>query len=208
MENLCAVPLVMDYLSNRFTCGLPDLGDTNRILRNDDELEILAHSGDDPTNRSLCIGDPEIDDNLWSLFQGVPVENIPALTVLPGAQFVITGLLTKNQSYYRVPVMRMAMDFVVYLVMLVAYYSWVLLYEDGPVTLGEVLFACYVLVSLEIFLLRSYSTACSSPIDRILYDQLFGSLIVNREDMRKMNSIRGSRRVRLTAANWGFNLRK
>ena len=148
MENLCAIPLVMDYLSNRFTCGLPDLGDRNGILRNGYELLMLVHSGDDPTNRSLCIGDPENYCNRsWRLFQGIPWWDIPALTVLPGAQFVITGLLTKSRSYYRVPVMRMAMDFVVYLVMLAAYYNLVLLHEDGPVTVGEVMFTCYVLVS-------------------------------------------------------------
>jgi len=31
---------------------------------------------------------------------------------------------------------------------------------------------------------------------------------VNREDMRKLSSIRCSRRVRLTAVSWGVNLRK
>ena len=145
MEDLCAVPLVMDYLSNRFTCGLPDLRDTDGILRNEEELRQLASVGDDSLNPSLCIADPSILG--WS--QGVPLgEGSPALTVLPGAQFTVIGLLAKPCSYYRVPAMRMAMDFVVYLLMLVAFFNWVLLHEDGPMTIGESLFSFYTVVSL------------------------------------------------------------
>ena len=154
MERLCAVPLVMDYLSNRFTCGLPDPRDSNGVLQSKDELRLIANaSGLDPTNPTLCIGNPAdgSGEGIWRLFQGVPWrENFPALTFLPGAQFIITGMLTVPHSYYRVPAMRMAMDFVVYLAMVVAYLNLVLLNYDGPVTLGEILFACYILVSSSI----------------------------------------------------------
>ena len=144
MEDLCAVPLVMDYLSNRFTCGLPDFKDTDGILRNEDELRQLFSASDDPMSPSLCVGDPK----LWGWCQGTPLEDgSPALTVLPGAQFTIIGLLVKPCSYYRVPAMRMAMDFVVYLVMIAAFFNWVLLHRDGPMTIGEILFAFYIVVS-------------------------------------------------------------
>lgn len=52
--------------------------------------------------------------------------------------------------------MRMAMDFVVYVAMLVAFFRWVLLHEDGPVTIGESLFAVYIVVS--IVYRRNYSS--------------------------------------------------
>ena len=158
MKDLCDIPLVMDYLSNRFTCGLPDLGDKKGILRNKEELDMLAQSSDDPSNPSLIIGNTDNEDvallrilpgptEQWRWFQGITVEGEPSMTVLPGAQFAIVGLLAKPREYYRVPTMRMAMDFVVYLLMLAAFYKWVLLHEDGPVTFGEMLFVCYVLVS-------------------------------------------------------------
>lgn len=152
MEGLCAVPLVMDYLFNRFTCGVPDLRDSHRVLQNKDELHLLANAGGfNPTNPTLCIGNPANDsgEGIWRLFQGVPWrEDLPALTFLPGAQFIITGMLTVPRSYYKVPAMRMAMDFVVYLAMVVAYCNLVLLHNDGPVSKGEILFACYILASL------------------------------------------------------------
>ena len=143
MEDFCAVPLVMDYLSYRFTCGLPDLRDSDGVLRNEEELRQLANTSDDPMSPNLCIGDP----NRWGWCQGVPLEDgSPALTVLPGAQFTIIGLLVKPRGYYMVPVMRMTMDFVVYLAMLAAFFNWVLLHDDGPMTIMETLFAFYIVV--------------------------------------------------------------
>ena len=71
-----------------------------------------------------------------------------SLTILPGAQFILAGILAKPSSYYRVPALRMALDFVIYIIMLAAYSVWVLLHEDGPLTVGEIIFACYVLVSM------------------------------------------------------------
>ena len=72
----------------------------------------------------------------------------PSLTILPSAQFIIAGILAKPNSYYRVPALRMALDFVVYIMMLAVYSAWVLLHKDGPLTVGESIFACYVLVSM------------------------------------------------------------
>ena len=167
MENICAVPLVMDYLSNRFTCGLPDLRDTDGVLRNEDDLRQLARISDNSMSPNLCVGDPKI----WGWCQGVPLEKgSSALTVLPGAQFTIIGLLAKPRSYYRVPAMRMAMDFVVYLLMLVAFFNWVLLHEDGPMTIGESLFSFYTVVSL----FYPYRRLCQIG-EHISFNCLFGA---------------------------------
>ena len=141
MESLCAVPLVMDYLSRRFTNGLPDMRDSGRVLGDETALSRLA---DDDVG-GLVLGYTQ-DSFLRYFLQGAKADT-PSLTVLPGAQFIIAGLLAKPNIYYRVPAMRMAMDCVVYIMMLYFYSFWVLLHEDGPLSLGEIFFSFYVLVS-------------------------------------------------------------
>ena len=79
----------------------------------------------------------------------------PSLTILPGAQFIIAGILAKPNSYYKVPALRMALDFVIYIMMLAVYSFWVLLHKDGPLTVGEIVFAFYVLVSMTEQLCKS-----------------------------------------------------
>ena len=140
-ESLCAVPLVMDYLSRRFTNGLPDMRDSGRVLQDETALSRLA---EDDLGR-LVLGDTE-DSFLRLFLQGVGTDG-PSITILPGAQFIIAGLLAKPNMYYRIPAMRMAMDFVVYIMMLSFYSFRVLLHEDGPLTTAEIFFAFYVLVS-------------------------------------------------------------
>ena len=66
------------------------------------------------------------------------INSRPSLTILPGAQLIISGIHAKPNSYYRVPALRMALDFEVYIMMLAAYSAWVLLHEDGPLTVGEI----------------------------------------------------------------------
>lgn len=41
MKTFCIVPLVMDFLSRRFARGLPNLQDTEGVLRNAEELQYL-----------------------------------------------------------------------------------------------------------------------------------------------------------------------
>ena len=160
MESLCAVPLVMDYLSRRFTRGLPDMRDSGRVLRDGTALSRLAEEG---VGGGLVLGytqdshghvlDRDPDDSSWPSFlreilQGAAGDSV-ILTFLPGAQFIIAGLLAKPNIYYRVPAMRMAMDFVVYIMVLYFYSFWVLLHGDGPLTTAEIIFASYVLVSMR-----------------------------------------------------------
>ena len=158
MESLCTVPLVMDYLSHLFNSGLPDMRDSGRILRDETVLSRLTEDdvgglvlGYTPDSGRYIVFDrnPFGKSWIWSLRRGLQrVDDfLPSLTILPGAQFIIAGLLARPKIYYRVPAIRMAMDFVVYIMMLYFYSFWVLLQEDGPLTTAEIFFAFYVLVS-------------------------------------------------------------
>ena len=182
-KTLCAVPLLMDYLYRRFMNGLPDMRYSGHVLQNVEELQSLAEG---EGGNSFILGDTlgEVDryplghesarhlfDNalnrpppgdfkdvgffrVW--LQGANASR-PSLTILPGAQFIITGILPKPNSCYRVPAFRMALDFVVYNMMLAAYSSWVLLHEGGPLTSVEIIFAFCVLVRMYIKSLRGRS---------------------------------------------------
>lgn len=70
-----------------------------------------------------------------------------SLSVLPGAQFVVAGLVAVPDAYFRVPVMRMVLDFTVYLGMLAVFSAVVLQHDDGTLRAEEIVFAIYVLVS-------------------------------------------------------------
>lgn len=65
---------------------------------------------------------------------------IPVVGQCPGLQFIITGIVVKPNIYYHVPVLRMALEFVVYVAMLSVFSSSVLLYPDGELKPVEVIF--------------------------------------------------------------------
>ncbi|CAM9141307.1 unnamed protein product [Ectocarpus fasciculatus] len=71
-ETFCSTHLIMDYLSRKFTHGLPDLGDNNGVLRDGTELDKLGGRGG-PGMMSLVIGGGEkekLDDqrlNQWGV---------------------------------------------------------------------------------------------------------------------------------------------
>ncbi|CBN74883.1 Transient Receptor Potential Channel [Ectocarpus siliculosus] len=54
-----------------------------------------------------------------ALLQGAN-DRFPSLTPFPGAQFIVAGLATRPNDYFRVPAMRMVLDLVVYIGMIVA----------------------------------------------------------------------------------------
>ena len=143
METFCTMPLVMDFLSRRFAWGLPDPWDTDGVL--DDYSALIGLLGVElalyyPNLNSKKIG--------LELLQGTDDEE-PSLTILPGVQFIVAGLLGRPYIYYEVPVMRMVLDFVVFLYMLAVFSTVVLLHEDGPVSTGESIFVLYIAVSGE-----------------------------------------------------------
>lgn len=140
METFCVKPIVMDFLTRRFTRGLPDLWDTSGVLGDTDELDQLAAFNDRGDDGLV------IEGSIESFLQGAHA-GWPGLTILPGAQFIVAGLMAKPNSFYRVPVMRMMLDLVVYLAVLAVFSTFVLFHDDGTMTRGEIAFAVHILVS-------------------------------------------------------------
>lgn len=163
-RTFCNLPLVMDFLSRRFTLGLPDLRDTSRTLRRYKELEHLGGGGAGGESVCLLLGknktgyghrgcrgqmqQEKIDEvgangtrlhstlfgtgsiaaSLMSpraLLQGANC-HVPSLTLLPGVQFSVAGLVAKPDEFYKVPVMRLILDVVVFLAMITALSVFVL----------------------------------------------------------------------------------
>lgn len=120
------VPLVMDFLSSKFTLGLPDLNDTGGLLKNPDQLEYLANGRTGGEEDGLVLQGP-----VGKLLQAADAD-IPSLSLFPGAQFIVAGVVAKPNNYYRVPAMRMALDFVVYLGMVAALSYFVLFHSTPP----------------------------------------------------------------------------
>lgn len=115
LEAFTRVPLVMDYLSSKFMSGLPNLFDTEGVLRNKAQLDNLAKIGLD-----LGFSGP------WTArLQAARAQDL-SLTFLPGAQFIVAGVVAAPNDYYKVPAMRMALDFVVYVAMVAALSFFVL----------------------------------------------------------------------------------
>ena len=137
MESMCAVPLVMDYLSRQFTNGLPVMRDPS-VHQDYNILSSIA--SEDGVGGGVLL-----DSFVRLILQEADIRK-PSLTI-SGAKFIVAGLLAKPNKYYRVPAMRMALDFVVYAMILLFHSFWVLLHEDGPLTTAELVFAFYVMVS-------------------------------------------------------------
>lgn len=109
LKTFSKVPLVMDLLSSKFMLGLPDLNDTQGVLRNADQLNYLRRMCTDGKTNGLVL-----DDAVGALLQAAEAED-SSMTFLPGAQFIVAGVVSSPSSYYKVPAMRMALDFVVYI---------------------------------------------------------------------------------------------
>ncbi|CAM9653004.1 unnamed protein product [Ectocarpus sp. 4 AP-2014] len=146
MKVFCNVPLVMDFLSRRFARGLPNLQDTEGVLRNAEELRYL--------DAGLIIGDggEELSKVKWydgggcqyarcllhprTLLQAAH-DGVPNLTWFSGAQFVVAGVAAEPNSYYQVPAMRFLLDFVAYVVMIAALGHFVLFHSTRGGAVGE-----------------------------------------------------------------------
>ena len=170
LQAFCKVPLVMNYLSSKFTLGLPDMSDTTGVLRNAQELEHLANGQTDGKNNSLVLDGWDSKDLPWfeqydthssrmwhsprefvklfiillfrvlkdpGAFLQAAGADTPNLVYFPGAQFVIAGVVGAPCNYYRVPAMRMALDFVVYLGMIAALSYFVLFHGTTGVASGK-----------------------------------------------------------------------
>lgn len=122
-ETFCMAPLVFEYLSRQFVAGLPSMMDNEKVLRYldgiddpsaDKKLNTWEHLRTDGFVASFKVG---------RLLQGIgldasrehdnftrckPWEIILGRTVLPGAQFVCLGVLTRPESYYKASLRRSA----------------------------------------------------------------------------------------------------
>lgn len=157
LEEFCAAPLVMDFLSFVFKKGLPDTRDVHNLRGNMLELGYLAD--EDFVLKETFLNDPRRGTNgeNGSLFQRAFRDSNMFLqgtgtvnacdTFLPGAQFIAAGVVAKPSVYYRVPAMRMVLDFLVYVGMLAWFCTFVLLHEEGALTWEEIVFGVYLAVS-------------------------------------------------------------
>ena len=137
LKTFSKVPLVMDFLSSMFMKGLPDLNDTEGVLRNDDQLNYLRTMGTDGKPNGLVLGNA-----LGALLQAGGAEDL-SMTFLPGAQFIVAGVVASPVNYYRVPAMRMALDFIVYVATVAVLSYFVFFHTAAGSTLGDDLVVDY-----------------------------------------------------------------
>eukprot|EP00752_Nemacystus_decipiens_P018490 g16578.t1 len=159
-------PLVMDFLSNKFSLGLSDMIDTEGVLADDTQLHYLKDVQTGDGGRiNLLLGDavgaflqgagaktpsvtllpaegaflqgaeaktPSVTllPAVGAFLQGAGAKT-PSVTLLPGAQFTVTGVIAAPAEYYRIPAVRMALDFVVYVGVIVALSYFVLFSATG-----------------------------------------------------------------------------
>lgn len=150
LELFCTQPLVLDFLSRSFTKGLPALDASEARMREADEVklsrqrnvsvQVASASGDDGDGEGEGGG---LSQELLELLEG-PHQGFGSLTLLPGAQFILAQLVARPAFCYSVPAVRMGMDLLVYVLMLCLFSNCVLWYE-GAVGPGEVIFFTYVL---------------------------------------------------------------
>ncbi|CAN0123350.1 unnamed protein product [Scytosiphon promiscuus] len=119
------VPLVMDFLTTKFTLGLPDLNDTDCLLKT-----------------AVRVGDLDTSEFIrwyWSFRAGQILLGIgvPSLTFLPGAQFIAAAVVADPAQCYRIPAMRMWLDLSVYTAMVSALSFFVLFHNTTGYMLGR-----------------------------------------------------------------------
>ncbi|CAM9468357.1 unnamed protein product, partial [Hapterophycus canaliculatus] len=156
METYCTTPLILDYMAWKFTRGLPSLTDREGLLLN---MRSLSEPG-----RTL-FGDGLLAEGKvlffgMSLQRGYGEGTLSSITYFPGARFIITGLLSRPDNYFKVPALRMALDLVTYLAMMVNFGGFVILHSTQPFCYWmEVIFTVYVLGAI----LTEFREICDNP---------------------------------------------
>ncbi|CAM9776300.1 unnamed protein product [Ectocarpus fasciculatus] len=145
LELFCTQPLVLDYLNRAFTRGLPGLDASESGAQEADQVKLRMQR-----NASVQVnaGDSEssggVSRELLEVLEGShPV--FGSLTLSAGPQFILAQVVARPAFSYSVPAVRMAVDLLVYLLMLALFAKDVLWYEEGTVEVGEVVFFVYVL---------------------------------------------------------------
>lgn len=142
-------PLCMNYMLLKFCRGLPALNDGPRAQALDSSrLDTRDEAKGQESLTSMCRGSRVgvlLNRVGKSICGGSGCLSI--LTIYPGAHFIAVGVVTMPNSYYHVPVMRMVLDAMVYIAALALFTKGVLLHDEGSLTVPEVAFAVYFVVS-------------------------------------------------------------
>ncbi|CAM9403921.1 unnamed protein product [Ectocarpus sp. 12 AP-2014] len=141
METYCTIPLVLDFMSKKFTKGLPSLRDTEGVLLNNKSFtepgQTLYGDGLLAEGRVFFFG--------MALQRGYAGGTLSSITYFPGARFIIAGFLSRPGSYYKVPALRMCLDLVTYILMMIIFGGFVILHEAGDTfDWLEIIFTMYI----------------------------------------------------------------
>ena len=116
-ETFCVSPLVFEYLSRQFVAGLPDMSDTECILSPSADKEgassnnkwdgkrylhedgLVAHLAPGKLMQGIGSGASAMFSKLVTR---TGLLGIFTDTILPGAQFIGVGMLTRPETYYKV----------------------------------------------------------------------------------------------------------
>lgn len=201
METFCTQPIIVDFLTRRFTHGLPNILDAKPVgydpkypsmtqsdhlaradapSRNYSSLSEARRKLEDRKRRERCLV-IDVRDKMtlggrdWhggatnmllcpgQMLQGINPRGgdvwSTSLSILPGGQFLSAGLAAMPDAFYRVPAMRMALDVIAYLGMLTVFSTAILFHDGGPLTVGKIVLAFYVLVSLRRYFTCAGATA-------------------------------------------------
>ncbi|CAN0367729.1 unnamed protein product [Ectocarpus fasciculatus] len=142
-------PLCMNFMLLKFTRGLPALKDGHSVLALEkSRLDLREEAKGHESLTALCPGSvlggllPRVGKLLWD------DDRLAPLTFFPGAHFIATGVVALPNSYYKIPLMRMALDAMIFIAALAFFTSWVLLFDKGTLTIPEMAFAIYVMASI------------------------------------------------------------
>ncbi|CAM9210968.1 unnamed protein product [Ectocarpus sp. 12 AP-2014] len=145
LELFCTQPLVLDYLNRAFTRGLPGLDASEAGAQEADQLKLrMQRNASVQVNAGDGESSGEVSRELLEVLEGSH-SVLGSLTLSAGKQFILAQVVARPAFSYSVPAVRMAVDLLVYLLMLALFAKDVLWYEEGTVEVGEVVFFVYVL---------------------------------------------------------------
>ncbi|CAM9221663.1 unnamed protein product, partial [Laminaria digitata] len=150
-ETICVSPLVFEYMSHKFISGLPMPWDSEDHITSTYDRQRGSFSDTDGMVAASGLG--RLMQGLRRSSQGRldrprDWEKLLSSTIYPGAQFVVAGVITKPMAFYKVPSIRMALDFIVHLFMLAVYTAVVLEDDDGTVSKSEIALMFHVVAEI------------------------------------------------------------
>lgn len=95
LEMFCTQPLVLDFMSRKFTCGLPGLLNTEREMLDANEVQSYRRNQQQYTFGVQGRQPPSpCSDDLLSILAG-PHPTLGSVSVLPGTQFILAQLVAR-----------------------------------------------------------------------------------------------------------------